>query len=75
MSHELFLTSRQTTKIRNAFANNMSTDIKLSKTQISKIVHSGGSFGFWIANLGKISTNKDNLPVVVSNLASNLREK
>ena len=34
----LFLTTRQTTKIRNTFANNMSTDIKLSKTQISKII-------------------------------------
>ena len=31
--HELFLTTRQTTKIRNAFAKNMLTDIKLSKTQ------------------------------------------
>ena len=30
--HELFLTARQKTKIRNAFANNMSTDIKVSKT-------------------------------------------
>ena len=29
--HELFLTTRQPTKIRNAFPNNMSTDIKLSK--------------------------------------------
>ena len=27
--HELFLTTRQTTKIRNAFAKNMSRDIKL----------------------------------------------
>ena len=25
--HELFLTTRQTTKTRNAFTNNMSTDI------------------------------------------------
>ena len=31
-SHELFLATRQTTKIRSAFANNMSTDIKLNKT-------------------------------------------
>ena len=31
LPHELFLTTRQTTKIRNAFANNTSTDIKLSK--------------------------------------------
>ena len=29
--HKLFLTIRQTTKITNAFANNMSVDIKLSK--------------------------------------------
>ena len=28
LPHELFLTTRQTTKIRNAFANIMSTDIK-----------------------------------------------
>ena len=36
--HELFVITRQTTKIRNAFANNMSTDIKLSKTQIPKLI-------------------------------------
>ena len=35
--HELFLTAKQTIKIRGAFGNNMSTDIKLSKAQISKI--------------------------------------
>ena len=58
MPHELFLTTRQTTKMRNAFANNMSTDIKLSKTQISKLIRSGGSFGSWLANLGGKSTNK-----------------
>ena len=38
LPHELFLTTRQTTKIRNIFANNMSTDIKFSKAQISKII-------------------------------------
>ena len=53
MKHELFLTTRQTTKTKNVFANNMSTDIKLSKAQISKIIQSGGSFGSWLANLGK----------------------
>ena len=46
MPHELFLTTRQTTKIRNAFSNNMSKDIRLSKAQISKIIQLGGSFGF-----------------------------
>ena len=43
LPHELFLATSQTTKIRNAFANNMSTDIKLSKGQISTIIKSGGS--------------------------------
>ena len=36
LPHELFLTTRQTTKIKNVFAKNMSTDIKLSKVQIYK---------------------------------------
>ena len=31
----------------------MSTDIKLSKAQISKIIQSGGSFGSWLGNLEK----------------------
>ena len=34
--HELLLTARQKTKLRNAFNNNMSTDLTLSKAQISK---------------------------------------
>ena len=36
--HEVLLTARQTTKLRNAIENNMSTDIKLSKAQVSKII-------------------------------------
>ena len=32
-------------KLRNAFNNNMSTDLKLSKAQISKIIQSGGFLG------------------------------
>ena len=47
------LTRRKTTKLRNAFANNMSTDIKLSKAHISKLIQAGGSFASWLANLGK----------------------
>ena len=73
--HELFITTRQTTKIGNAFANNMSTNIKLSKAQISKIIQSGGSFGSWLGNVGKkalttiaIPLAIDNLPGLVSNL-------
>ena len=39
LSHELFLTTRQTTKIRNAIAKNMSTDMKRSKAQLSKMIN------------------------------------
>ena len=42
LPHELLLTTIQKTKIRNAFNNNMSTDLKLSKAQINKIIQSGG---------------------------------
>ena len=42
LTHELLLTTRQRAKLRNAFNNNMSTDVKLSKVQISKIVQSKG---------------------------------
>ena len=51
MPRESFLTARQTTKIRNALANNMSKDIKLSKIQICEIIQSGGSFGSSLSNL------------------------
>ena len=40
LPHELLLTTRQKAKVRNAF-NNTSTDLKLSKVQISKITQSG----------------------------------
>ena len=40
LPYELLLTTRQKTKLRNAFNNNMSTDLKLSKAQISKIIYS-----------------------------------
>ena len=60
----------------------MSTDIKLSKAQISEIVESGGPFGSWLGNLGKkalaniaILLSRDNLPGLVSNLASHAINK
>ena len=45
LTHELLLTTRQETEIRNAFNNNASTDLKLSEVQISKIIQSGGFLG------------------------------
>ena len=41
LPHELLLTTRQKTKLRNAFNNNASADIKFSKAQIAKIIQSG----------------------------------
>ena len=49
--HLLLLTTRQRTKLKNAFNNNMSTDIKLSKAQISKIIQSGGFLGSLLSKL------------------------
>ena len=45
LPYDLLLTTRQKTKLRNAFKKNMSTDWKLSKAQISKINQSGGFLG------------------------------
>ena len=43
--HELLLTNRQVENIHKSFANHLSTDIKLSKTQLSKMIQSGGFLG------------------------------
>ena len=82
MTHKLFLTTRQTTKLRNVFANNISTDIKVSKAQLFNIIQSGRSFGSWLANFRKkglinitISLPRDNLLELVSNLTSSAINK
>ena len=51
LPHELLLTTRQKTKLRNDFNSNMLTDLKLSKTQISKIIQSGGFLGSLLSKL------------------------
>ena len=43
--YELLLTNRQVSSIRKAFSNNSSVDIKFSKTQLSKMIESGGFLG------------------------------
>ena len=40
--HKLLLTKRQVANLRKAFANYLSTDMKISKTQLSKMLQSGG---------------------------------
>ena len=49
--HELLLKTRQKPKLRNAFNNNMSSDLKLSKAQTSKIVHSDEFLGSLLSKL------------------------
>ena len=57
--HELLLTTRQNTKLRNAITykrnyvinNNLATDIKLSKAQIKKLIQSGGFLGELLSKL------------------------
>ena len=51
LPHDLLLKTRQKIKLRNAFNNNMSIDLKLSRTQISKIIQSGGFLGSLLSKL------------------------
>ena len=59
--HELLLTNRQVANIRKAFANHLSTDIKFSKAQLSKMIQSGG---FLAKLLGPLL--KTGLPLIKS---------
>ena len=49
--HELLFTTRQKTKLRNAFNNNIPADLKLSKTQIVKTIQSGWFLGSLLSKL------------------------
>ena len=43
--HKFLLTNRQASNLRQTFTNKSSTDIKLSKTQLSKLIQSAGFLG------------------------------
>ena len=47
----VFTDYKTKTKLRNTFQNNMPTDLKLSKAQISKIIQSGGFLGSLLSKL------------------------
>ena len=51
LPHKLFLTTRQSTKLRNAINNNIATNIKLSRAQIKKLIKSGGFLGNLLSRL------------------------
>ena len=57
--HKLLLTEKQVSSLRKSFANNSSADIKLSKTQLSKMIQSGG---FLSRSLGPLL--KTGLPLI-----------
>ena len=57
--HELLLTNRQVANLCKAFANHTSADIKLSETQLSKRIQSGGFLGtFRSTTKNRITTNE-----------------
>ena len=56
--HKLLLTNKQVLNLRKGFANNSSTDIKLSKTQLSKMLQSGRFLGKLLGLLLKTGLNK-----------------
>ena len=47
--HKLLLTNRQVSNLRQVFANRLSANIKLAKTQLSKMIQSGRSLGTLLA--------------------------
>ena len=51
LPHELLLTTRQKTKLKSQLENHMSTDIKLSKAQITKLIQYEGFLGSLLSKL------------------------
>ena len=66
--HELLLTDRQVSNIRKTFSNNSSADIKLSKTQLSKMVRLGGFLSRLLGPLFK--TGLPSIKNVIKSLAT-----
>ena len=58
-AHKLFLTNTKASRLRKAFTNNSSANIKLSKSQLPKIGHSGR---FLVKLLGPLL--KTGLPLI-----------
>ena len=73
MPREFLITARQTAKIINAFTNNIPTDIKLSKAQISKIIQSGGFLCNMLSSLSKNKITDLSIPLACNNLTGLLR--
>ena len=68
--HELLLTNRRVSRIRKAFANNSSVDIKFSKAQLSKMIQSGGFLGKLLGPL--LKTRLPLMKIVITPLAKSV---
>ena len=68
--HKLLLTNRQVANLSKAFANHLSADIKLSKTQLSKMIQSGGFLGRLLGPL--LKTGLPLITNVIKPLAKNV---
>ena len=68
--HELLLTNRQASNLRKAFARHSSTDIKLSKTQLSKIIQLGGFLSVLLGPL--LKTGLPSIKKVIKPLAKSV---
>ena len=68
--HRLLLSNRQVANLHKAFANYLSADIKLSKTQLSKIVESGGLLGRLLGPL--LKTGLPSIANVIKPLAKSV---
>ena len=62
--HKLLLTNRQVSNLRKTFANYLSADIKLSETQLSQMIQSGG---FLRINCGYILGSGNTTTLIISN--------
>ena len=73
--HKLLLTTRQVSNLREAFANNSLADIKLSKTQLSKMIQSGGFLGRLLGPLLKtgLPIMKNEIKPLAKGVLSSLR--
>ena len=67
LPQELLMTTRQKAKLRNAFNNNMSTNLKLSRARIFKTIQSGGFLGSLLSKLAG-PLMKVALPLAKNNL-------
>ena len=54
ISHNSLLIDRQVVRLCKIFTNKLSKDVKLQKTQLSKIIHSDGFLGIFPGSLMKV---------------------